>query len=121
MRVYTAQEIQVELEVRGGTPEEQAAALAVVQSAILESRRLGRIAIKKPRTSWLTRHQTCAARSNSPGTPRQEANLSPKEGQEKSRFSVSLSPPLFYLGSSYSKRKEGLRDWLPGNRGVRGD
>jgi hypothetical protein len=52
MRVYKAQEILAELEVRGGTPEEQAAALAVVQSAILESRRLGRIAIKKPRTSW---------------------------------------------------------------------
>lgn len=52
MPVYTAQEIQSELEVRGGTPEEQAAALAVVESAILESRRLGRIAVKKSRTSW---------------------------------------------------------------------
>ena len=52
MRIYSAQEIQAELQVAGGTPEEKAAALAVVEMAILESRRLGRIAVKKPKTSW---------------------------------------------------------------------
>lgn len=52
MRIYSAQEIQAELQVTAGTPEEQAAALAVVEMAILESRRLGRIAVRKPKTSW---------------------------------------------------------------------
>jgi hypothetical protein len=52
MKQYSAQEIQQLLTVKGGTAEEQAAALAVVESAIIESRKLGRIALGKPKTSW---------------------------------------------------------------------
>lgn len=52
MKQYTPEEIQQLLTVRGGDAEEQAAALAVVEAAILESRRLGRIATGKPKSSW---------------------------------------------------------------------
>ncbi len=52
MKQYTPEEIQQLLKVRGGDAEEQAAALAVVEAAILESRRLGRIATGKPKSSW---------------------------------------------------------------------
>jgi hypothetical protein len=52
MKQYTPEEIQQLLTVKGGTAEEQAAALAVVESAILESRRLGRIATRPPKSSW---------------------------------------------------------------------
>ena len=40
------------LSVSGGDEIEQAAALAVVTAAVLESRRLGRIALEKPKTTW---------------------------------------------------------------------
>jgi hypothetical protein len=52
MRQYSAEEIQQQLEVRGGDAFEQAAALAVVEAAILESRRLGRVAIKQEGSKW---------------------------------------------------------------------
>lgn len=52
MKQYSAEEIQQLLEVSGGDSEEQAAALAVVEAAILESRRLGRIATSRPKSSW---------------------------------------------------------------------
>lgn len=52
MKQYSAEEIQELLTVKGGTPEEQAAALVVVEAAVLESRRLGRIATSKPKSSW---------------------------------------------------------------------
>jgi hypothetical protein len=52
MKQYTPEEIQELLTIKGGDAEEQAAALAIVEAAILESRRLGRIATKKPRTTW---------------------------------------------------------------------
>jgi hypothetical protein len=52
MKQYTPEEIQQLLTVSGGDAEEQAAALAVVEAAILESRRLGRIATRKPKSSW---------------------------------------------------------------------
>ncbi|NBU23043.1 MAG: hypothetical protein EBS38_03900 [Actinobacteria bacterium] len=52
MKQYTAEEIQELLTVTGGDAEEQAAALAVVEAAILESRRLGRIALRPPKTTW---------------------------------------------------------------------
>ena len=52
MRQYSAEEIQQLLQVRGGDELEQAAALAVVESAILESRRLGRIAIRPESSTW---------------------------------------------------------------------
>ena len=52
MKQYTPQEIQELLTIRGGTAEEQAAALAVVEAAILESRRLGRIALRPAKTTW---------------------------------------------------------------------
>jgi hypothetical protein len=52
MKQYTPEEIQQLLTISGGNAEDQAAALAVVEAAILESRRLGRIATRKPRSSW---------------------------------------------------------------------
>lgn len=55
MHQYSPEEIRELIEVRGGNPEEQAAALAVVQSAIIESRRLGRVAIKQDGSRWQRR------------------------------------------------------------------
>lgn len=52
MKQYTPQEIQQLLRVSGGNPEEQAAALAVVEAAIIESRKLGRVAIGSPNSAW---------------------------------------------------------------------
>jgi len=52
MKQYTPEEIQQLLTVKGGNAEEQAAALAIVESAVLESRRLGRIATRPPGSSW---------------------------------------------------------------------
>ena len=52
MKQYTPQEIQRLLRVKGGTPEEKAAALAVVEAAIIESRKLGRIALGSPKSAW---------------------------------------------------------------------
>lgn len=52
MKPYTPQEIQQLLRVSGGNPEEQAAALAVVEAAIIESRKLGRVAIGSPNSAW---------------------------------------------------------------------
>ena len=52
MKQYSEEEIEQLLEVRGGDSEDQAAALAVVTAAIIESRRLGRIALRKPGSSW---------------------------------------------------------------------
>jgi hypothetical protein len=52
MKQYSEAEIQQLLTVKGGDAEDQAAALAVVTAAIIESRRLGRIAIRKPGSSW---------------------------------------------------------------------
>lgn len=52
MRIYSEEEIQQLLQVKGGDAEDQAAALAVVTAAILESRRLGRIAVGTPGSSW---------------------------------------------------------------------
>jgi len=52
MRQYSGKEITELIEVSGGDESEQAAAIAVVTQAIIESRRLGRIATRKPRTSW---------------------------------------------------------------------
>ncbi len=52
MKQYSEEEIQQLLSVKGGDAEDQAAALAVVTAAIIESRRLGRIAVRKPGSSW---------------------------------------------------------------------
>lgn len=52
MKQYTPEEIQALITVNGGDAEDQAAALAVVEAAILESRRLGRIATRPPKSSW---------------------------------------------------------------------
>lgn len=52
MKQYTPQEIQQLLRVSGGNPEEQAAALAVVEAAIIESRKLGRVAVGSPNSAW---------------------------------------------------------------------
>jgi len=52
MRQYSGKEIAELIEVTGGDESDQAAAIAVVTQAIIESRRLGRIATRKPRTSW---------------------------------------------------------------------
>ena len=53
MKQYTPHEIQQLLRVKGGTPEEKAAALAVVEAAIIESRKLGRVALGSPKSAWL--------------------------------------------------------------------
>ncbi|MCF8529621.1 MAG: hypothetical protein K9G13_06970 [Aquiluna sp.] len=52
MKQYSAEEISELIHVKGGNEGEQAAALAVVMSAIRESRRLGRIALRAPKSSW---------------------------------------------------------------------
>lgn len=52
MKQYSEEEIQQLLNVTGGDAEDQAAALAVVTAAIIESRRLGRIALRKPGSTW---------------------------------------------------------------------
>ena len=52
MKIYSEEEIQQLLTVSGGDAEDKAAADAVVTAAILESRRLGRIALGKPSSSW---------------------------------------------------------------------
>ena len=52
MKQYSEEEIQHLLNVTGGDAEDQAAALAVVTAAIIESRRLGRIAVRKPGSTW---------------------------------------------------------------------
>jgi len=52
MKQYTPQEVQQLLRVKGGTPEEKAAALAVVEAAIIESRKLGRVAVGSPKSAW---------------------------------------------------------------------
>lgn len=52
MKQYSEDEIQQLLTVTGGEAEDQAAALAVVTAAIIESRRLGRIAVRKPGSTW---------------------------------------------------------------------
>jgi hypothetical protein len=52
MKQYSEEEIQHLLKVTGGDAEDQAAALAVVTAAIIESRRLGRIAVRKPGSTW---------------------------------------------------------------------
>lgn len=52
MRQYSQEEIQQLIEVAGGDALEQAAAIAVVQSAILESRRLGRVAVRQEGSRW---------------------------------------------------------------------
>ncbi len=52
MKHYSEEEVQQLLSISGGDAEEQAAALAVVTAAIIESRNLGRIALRKPGSSW---------------------------------------------------------------------
>jgi hypothetical protein len=52
MRQYGSDEIFASLEAKGGNAEDHAAAMVVVTQAIIESRRLGRIAIRKPKNSW---------------------------------------------------------------------
>lgn len=52
MKQYTPEEIQQLIRVKGGTPEEKAAALAVVEAAIIESRKLGRVALGSPKSAW---------------------------------------------------------------------
>ena len=52
MKHYSQEEVQQLLSISGGDAEEQAAALAVVTAALIESRNLGRIALKKPGSSW---------------------------------------------------------------------
>ncbi len=52
MKHYSEEEVQQLLSISGGDAEEQAAALAVVTAAVIESRNLGRIALKQPGSSW---------------------------------------------------------------------
>jgi hypothetical protein len=52
MRQYSSDEIFDSLSAKGGNAQEQAAAMVVVTQAIIESRRLGRIAIRKPKNRW---------------------------------------------------------------------
>jgi hypothetical protein len=52
MKQYTPEEIQQLIRVKGGSPEEKAAALAVVEAAIIESRKLGRVALGSPKSAW---------------------------------------------------------------------
>ena len=52
MKQYTPEKIQQLIRVKGGTPEEKAAALAVVEAAIIESRKLGRVALGSPKSAW---------------------------------------------------------------------
>lgn len=52
MRQYSSDEIYDSLSATGGTEEDRAAALVVVTQAIIEGRRLGRIAVRKPKNRW---------------------------------------------------------------------
>jgi hypothetical protein len=52
MKQYSNEDLLSMLDVKYGTEEEQAAAIAVVVASIRESRRLGRIALRKPKSSW---------------------------------------------------------------------
>ena len=52
MREYSSAEIFNELSSKGGSEQERAAAMVVVTQAIIESRRLGRIAIRQPKNRW---------------------------------------------------------------------
>jgi hypothetical protein len=52
MRQYSSDEIFDSLSAKGGDAEEQAAAMVVITQAIIESRRLGRLAIRKPKNRW---------------------------------------------------------------------
>lgn len=52
MRQYSSDEIFDSLAAKGGDSQEQAAAMVVITQAIIESRRLGRIAIRKPKNRW---------------------------------------------------------------------
>jgi hypothetical protein len=52
MRQYSSDEIYELLSAEGGDEEDQAAAMVVVTQAIIESRRLGRIAVRKPKNRW---------------------------------------------------------------------
>ncbi|MGB4706685.1 MAG: hypothetical protein WBH43_05695 [Aquiluna sp.] len=52
MRQYSESEIEELLQTSAGDDAETAAAIAIVTQAIIESRRLGRIATKPPKTSW---------------------------------------------------------------------
>ena len=52
MRQYGSDEIFKSLRATGGDAKDQAAAMVVVTQAIIESRRLGRIAIRKPKNRW---------------------------------------------------------------------
>jgi hypothetical protein len=52
MRQYSESEIQALIQAKGGDEHYQAAAMAVVTQSIIESRRLGRIATGKPKSSW---------------------------------------------------------------------
>lgn len=52
MRQYGSDEIFESLSSSGGDESDQAAAKVVVTQAIIESRRLGRIAIRKPKNQW---------------------------------------------------------------------
>lgn len=52
MRQYSSDEIFDSLTATGGDSDEQAAAMVVITQAIIESRRHGRIAIRKPKNRW---------------------------------------------------------------------
>jgi hypothetical protein len=52
MQQYSESEIQALIGGEGGDEHEKAAAIAVVTQAIIESRRLGRIATGAPKSSW---------------------------------------------------------------------
>jgi hypothetical protein len=65
MRQYSSDEIFNALSAEGGDAQEQAAAMVVITQAIIESRRLGRLAVRKPKNRW----------SNSPDMLR--GNLAP--------------------------------------------
>lgn len=52
MRQYSSDEIFDSLSAQGGDANDQAAAMVVVTQAIIESRRLGRIAIRVPKNRW---------------------------------------------------------------------
>lgn len=56
MKEFSDQEIAELLVVKGGTPEVQAAAKAVVIAAIQENLKLGRIAQKAHKSSWNKNH-----------------------------------------------------------------
>jgi hypothetical protein len=52
MRQYNSDEIFDSLSAKGGDAEDHAAAMVVVTEAIMEARRLGRIAIRRPKNRW---------------------------------------------------------------------